>query len=420
MAEDTRVPKDRADLPGEGYCEWLATLPPLGAWEPVKRAPGQRAIVTVAMDTVKLPDDPHYKATLSIALHGARLRFHVAQDLFSSAGLDPGSAALLRTLADLEPSRTQRVLDLGCGYGPLGLFLKAWAPRRVVHLVDRDRLAVRYTELNAALNDLEPIEAYASLGYDDVSVSDFDLIVTNIPAKAGGPAIESILLDGQHFLHPQGTMAIVVVSRLADDVRAVLDRGGVEVLLERENRGYLCAHYRYTAPSGEPYRNGFDRGIYDRGAIRYGGAEITTLFGLPEFDTVGFATQLAIKVLPSLSGARHVVVLNPGQGLVPAMASRTYATSIADRDLLAIRNTARHAVLTDADAEPDAVVALVRPGETTAVTLADINRYAAERVLLAGSSTQVTRLVEAIGGDVVVRKRNHGFSSCVLRRARAR
>jgi SAM-dependent methyltransferase len=365
------------------------------------------------MSTVKRPSDPHYKATLSMALHGARLDFHVAQDLFSSAGLDPGSAAILRTLAVPEYASTSRILDLGCGYGPLGLFLKAWDPTRTVHLVDRDALAVQYAAANAELNALEGVETYGSLGYDDVRAGDFDLIVSNIPAKAGPAAIESLLLDGAHFLSADGTMAIIVISRLASEVRAVLGRAGVEIVFERENRGYLCLHYRYTSAPAAPYANGFDRGIYDRRQLRYAGAEIMTVHGLPDFDTVGWATQLAIKVLPSLKGARHVVVLNPGQGLVPAVASRSLSISVSDRDRLAVRNAARHAELTG-EGPPDAVVALVRQGEPVAVTMADVARHRPRRVLVAGSSTQVTRLTEAWAGDVLTRKRNHGFSAALI------
>ena len=72
------------------------------------------------MTLVKLSEDPSYKATIEVALHGARLRFHVASDLFSSAGLDPGTRLLLRTLHGIDAGA---VLDLGCGYGPLALFL---------------------------------------------------------------------------------------------------------------------------------------------------------------------------------------------------------------------------------------------------------------------------------------------------------
>jgi len=361
------------------------------------------------MPTVKRPEDPHYKATLSVALHRARLQFHVAQDLFSSAFLDPGSAVLLRTLAGVDAAR---VLDLGCGYGPIGLFLKAWAPERTVHAVDRDELAVRYTALNAALNDLEGVTAYASLGYDDVDGGDFDLIVSNIPAKAGRGAIDSILVDGRHFLAPGGLMAVVVISRLAADVRATLADEGLDVVLDQENRGYACFHYRFPPGEVPPYLPAFASGVYDRGRLSYDDVEITTVHGLPEFDNPGFATRLAIKLLPALGDARHVMVCNPGQGLVPAMVAGS--VGVSDRDLLAVRNAARNADLTAG--EPDALVLLIRQQEPLAVTLAELARPGVSRIVVAGTSTQVTRVVEASGADVIARHKNHGFSAALMAR----
>ena len=352
------------------------------------------------MNTVKRPSDPWYKATIERALHGARLRFHVAQDLFSSATLDPGTAALLRTLASPDYSDRRRILDVGCGYGPLGLYLKAWEPARDVHLVDRDQLAVQYTQMNAELNGLA-VSAYGSLGYDDVPAGErFDLIVSNIPAKAGPGVLGSLLLDGAAFLADGGRMAVVVIDRIADEVRGVIP----EPLLEWSNRGYTVFHY--VPPARSAYANAFERGAYDRGRLRHGDLEITTVWGLPEFDTPSYASRLALKLLPRLR-ARHVKVLNPGQGLLPAAARVT--VSIDDRDVLATRNTSRNASLTDG--EPDAVVALLREHEPLAATLASIAGY--EVALVAGTSTQVTRIAE--GREVLHRDRTRGFSAAIIK-----
>ncbi len=363
------------------------------------------------MSTVKRPTDPRYKTTLSMALHRARLQFHVAQDLFSSTGLDPGTAALLRTLAGPDHSRAGRILDLGCGYGPLGLFLKAWEPERTLHLIDRDGLAVEYAQMNADLNGLAGVAAYPSLGYDDVTERDFDLVVSNVPAKAGPRAIESLLLDANHFLARGGMVAVVVIDRIAPDARAILIAAGVDVILEGTNRGYTWFHYRFPGAPPAPYESAFARGVYDRGRLRHGTIEITTVFGLPEFDTPGFAAQLAIRLLGSVRG--HPVVLNPGQGLIPAAVGRP--VTLDDRDLLAVRNSARNAAVAAA-AEPDAVIALLRQGESMDVTLEALGRYDAGSLLLAGTSTQVTRLVEALRGEVTERKRNKGFSAAIINR----
>src|SRR5262245_63994265 len=113
-------------------------------------------------------------------------------------------------------------------------------------MVDPDALAVAYTEQNAALNGIDAVHAYGSLGYDDVD-KDYDLIVSNIPAKAGAPVIEHLLLDARNHIAPDGLIAVVVIAPIAAEVEAVL-RGdaGVEVMFERRAPGYVAFHYRFV------------------------------------------------------------------------------------------------------------------------------------------------------------------------------
>ena len=136
---------------------------------------------------------------------------------------------------------------------------------------------------------------------------------------------------------------------------------------------------------------------------------VATVWGLPEFDSVGYATRLALEILPP----GPVTVVNPGQGIVPAAA--TGRVAVDDRDLLALRNTARNAELVDVT-DPDTLVVLLREREPAAVTMAALARHVSARVLLAGTSTQITRLVESLGADVLERRKTHGYSAALLRR----
>src|SRR5215211_6675384 len=97
--------------------------------------------------------DVYYKKTIPFNFSKQRLRFRVSQDLFSSHDVDVGSRFLLRTLLTAKDvGQPTSILDLGCGYGPIGLTLKGFHPDAVVHLTDRDALAVEYTRQNAVLN----------------------------------------------------------------------------------------------------------------------------------------------------------------------------------------------------------------------------------------------------------------------------
>jgi 16S rRNA (guanine1207-N2)-methyltransferase len=400
------------------------------------------------------PLDPHYKKTVTLGHAGRRLELRVAQDLFSSHEVDVGTRLLLRTLSGDEHRPRRLVLDLGCGYGPIGLALKAADPGRVVHLVDRDALAVEYARENAALNRLE-VEAYGSLGYQDVRASGFDLVASNLPAKAGAPVIERLLLDAAGLLAPGGLVAVVAIAPLQASVAATLEgRPGVELAFRRATASYAVFHYRFrdrAAPAGRrdpaaslrPYER-------RRVSLTFQGVELRlrTAYGLPEFDSLSFATRLVADAILRLGGRQPATatVLNPGQGYLPAMlwaVLKPGAVRLVDRDLLALRFSEANLVANGCPAErvtashqaaPDPegaggaelAVAVLRPKEPPGSAAATVRRLVAAaprggRVVLGASSTAVTRALAALEAarlrfDAVDRRRSKGFSAVVLER----
>ena len=124
--------------------------------------------------------DLYLKKVVEFRYARQTLHLRVSQDLFSSYDIDVGTQRLLRTLADLASVALPRALDLGCGYGPLGLAMRKLDAARKVHLVDRDALAVEFARQNAELNGLGDVSVYGSLGYDDVAGADFDLILAKL------------------------------------------------------------------------------------------------------------------------------------------------------------------------------------------------------------------------------------------------
>ena len=89
------------------------------------------------------------------------LILHSTWGLFSPREIDPGTRLLLD---QVRPGVADRCLDLGCGYGPIGLCLAARAPAGSVMLVDRDFVAVDYARANARRNGLDQVEARLSNG----------------------------------------------------------------------------------------------------------------------------------------------------------------------------------------------------------------------------------------------------------------
>jgi 16S rRNA G1207 methylase RsmC len=392
---------------------------------------------------------PHFKKTVTLDHGGRRLELGVAQELFSSHEVDVGTRLLLRTLAGPEHASRRRVLDLGCGYGPLGLALRAAAADRVVHLVDRDALAVEHSRENAARNRLDDVEVYGSLGYADVRGSGFDLIVSNIPAKAGPPVIEQLLLGGAGLLAPGGLVAVVVIAPLGAGVAEVLEGAPeVEVVFRRATASYAVFHYRFRAPPATPD----ELGVYERGrlTVTHAGVSVRlrTAWGLPEFDSLGVPTRLVADALlrPGGRPPRTALVLHPGQGHLPCLlwaGRRPAELRLVDRDLLALRLSqanlvangcpvervaTAHRVGPDpaALADADLVVAMLRPKEPPEATAATLRQLVAAvprgaTVVVGGGSTAVTRGLAALDAAklpfrTLDRRRSRGASAVVLER----
>ena len=222
------------------------------------------------------PADPYYKKTIAVRLHGRLIELDLAHDLFSGHDLDAGTRLLLRTLVTPEHEHRSSVVDLGCGYGALGLGLKLLVPTRTVDMIDRDALAVAYSRRNAERNGMSGVRAYASLGWSDVRGGGFDLAVCNVPAKAGERAIRHFLLDAREHLRPSGMVAVVVVARLDETVRGVLtESDDAQVSLVRRSAGYSVYHFGFSrdsaplAPVADPL-GPFERGRFE---ASFGGLE---------------------------------------------------------------------------------------------------------------------------------------------------
>jgi len=157
----------------------------------------------------------------SAILHGQKLNFRSTWGIFSPKGIDEGTQ-LLADLLDVKPDAD--CLDLGCGYGPLGLVLAKLAPLGTVQMVDKDFTAVDYANRNAELNGLTNARAYLSNGFDQVPAdAKFDVIISNVPAKIGGELMTLMLHDARAHLKLGGQLYVVTISGLKDYMKRNLN-----------------------------------------------------------------------------------------------------------------------------------------------------------------------------------------------------
>ncbi len=165
------------------------------------------------MDTESLKQDIVFDARL----RGRAFVLHSTWGLFSPRRIDDGTAMLIEKM-EINPA--DRVLDLGCGYGPIGLAAAASCPRGQVHMVDKDFVAVEYARGNAERNGLDNCSTYLSNAFSHVPEQErFHVVCSNIPAKVGKEMLAIILHDTWNRLVDGGRLYVVTIAGLRQFIK---------------------------------------------------------------------------------------------------------------------------------------------------------------------------------------------------------
>lgn len=151
------------------------------------------------------PESPHRIASVKTAFKGRELSFETDAGVFSRDGLDKGTSILLEALPPLSGT----VLDLGCGWGPVGISLKMAYPNAEVTLVDINSRAVDLAKRNAEKNGVG-VRVIQSDGFSALSGEVFSTIVTNPPIRAGKQVIYGLFADSLKHLEPNGALYLVI------------------------------------------------------------------------------------------------------------------------------------------------------------------------------------------------------------------
>jgi 16S rRNA (guanine1207-N2)-methyltransferase len=156
-------------------------------------------------------------------LMGKPFKLATTWGIFSPREIDSGTDLFLKYL---EITEDEIALDIGCGYGPLGLAIAANAPKGQVHMVDKDFVAVDYANKNAQKNNLGNAKAYLSNGLSAVPKGMmFTTVVSNVPAKVGKEMLSILLHDVHDHLEPGGQFVVVTINGL----RQYMKRNFMEV-----------------------------------------------------------------------------------------------------------------------------------------------------------------------------------------------
>lgn len=143
-------------------------------------------------------------------LRGKTLQFKTDAGVFSKGEVDFGSRLLVETFVMSETEGN--ILDVGCGYGPIGLTIAASYPDRNVHLVDVNERALALCTRNAEQNGITNVTIYPSDALSAVKAEGFSVILTNPPIRAGKETVFSFY-DGSYAKLSIGGQLWVVIQK---------------------------------------------------------------------------------------------------------------------------------------------------------------------------------------------------------------
>ncbi|MBM4764950.1 class I SAM-dependent methyltransferase [Bacillus sp. B15-48] len=141
-------------------------------------------------------------------LKGNSFKFKTDSGVFSKKEVDFGSRLLIETF-QLENDKGP-ILDVGCGYGPIGLSIAKSFPDAIVHMVDVNERALTLARENAKLNQINNVRIYESDCLLAVEETQFQAILTNPPIRAGKKVVHNIFEQSVLHLTDTGELWIVI------------------------------------------------------------------------------------------------------------------------------------------------------------------------------------------------------------------
>jgi len=139
-----------------------------------------------------------------------RFYFYTSNSVFSKEGVDFGSMLLIQTVVKENEKFGGSILDLGCGYGPIGVIIAKLLADATVTLSDVNERALELAAMNANENKVnEKVKIINSAVFDNIK-ENFDMILTNPPIRAGKNVIFSFFEGAYDHLNEGGKLYVVI------------------------------------------------------------------------------------------------------------------------------------------------------------------------------------------------------------------
>lgn len=156
------------------------------------------------------PNSKSQEKHFCYVLKGFTFQFASDNGVFSKNMIDFGSQLLIESYEVPTHLAQGKLLDVGCGYGPMGLsFAKAY-PEMSVEMVDVNERAMDLAKRNAEANGIQNVTIHESNTYDNVHAKDYSVIISNPPIRAGKEVVHRILAEAYDHLVEEGQLVIVI------------------------------------------------------------------------------------------------------------------------------------------------------------------------------------------------------------------
>jgi len=180
------------------------------------------------------PNVPLKTRMIEVVIRGERFRFITSSGVFSFGKLDRGTNLLIENMV-LE--KNWRVLDLGCGYGAIGIVASRFV--NYVVMTDINKRAVSIAKKNLKINNVKNAEVRWGHLYEPVKGERFHSIITNPPVHAGKDVLREIVINAPLHLYDGGLLQIVIrTNQGAKYIKSLMERNFKEVIEVSKGSGF--------------------------------------------------------------------------------------------------------------------------------------------------------------------------------------
>ncbi|KRM71501.1 class I SAM-dependent methyltransferase [Lacticaseibacillus brantae] len=183
------------------------------------------------------PDLAHDESQFDFDLAGRTLHFTTDNGVFSKRTIDYGSRVLIDAVIG-ESLPAGNILDVGTGYGPIGLALASHYPDRTVVMSDVNERALALAKRNAEANQISNVEILESAAYEAIT-GQYGVVVTNPPIRAGKDVVSAIIAGAADFLTPGGQLYVVIQKKQgAPSALKLMQATYADAEILKKDRGY--------------------------------------------------------------------------------------------------------------------------------------------------------------------------------------